>query len=64
MKYQVLAGKCSQQLAKEAHSLFIKLSFIPLEVLFLLYKFYLLPLFTSPWQLETFSSREDVNVCL
>lgn len=62
MKYQVLAGKCLQQLAKEAHISFILLSFIPPEVLFLLYKVYFLPLCTSPWQLETFSSREHANV--
>lgn len=56
MKCQVLAGKCLQQQQKETHIPFILLSFIPTEVLsFFLYKVYPLPLFTSRWQLETFS---------
>lgn len=55
MKSQVLAGKCLQQQEKETQIPFILLSFIPPKVLFFLYKVYRLPLFTSSWQLETFS---------
>lgn len=63
MKCQIVVGKCLQQGEREAHIPFIFLSFISPKVLSFPEKVYLLPLFTSPWQLETFSCAY-MHVCM